>query len=164
MKKCLIALFLIVCMALLYVPALFADSSDVVIDETVIEPKDPILATVLAVGPGIFIHGWGQFYSENYRMGFAEFGSEAISLTLIGAGIYQYSIASKLTTIGGNQDTVQRGAQVAVVSGVGLFIVGYLVDIVLAGKAAEQYNTEHHLEFKVDQESYAPSLMYTYNF
>jgi hypothetical protein len=138
--------------------------SDVVIDETIIEPKDPILATVIAIGPGLLAHGFGNFYAEDYRMGLLLFGTEVVSLGIIGVGYVIYKGPSNFTSIGGNIDEAQRGGLVTLLCGIGLFALSWVADIVTAGRAAEQFNTENHLEFKMNQQSYAPSVMYTYNF
>jgi hypothetical protein len=165
MKKRVITLFLIFCIAIISVPTiLFADSSDVVIDETVLEPKDPILATVLALGPGILGHGWGHFYSEDYRMGFLLFGTEIISIGAMTMGIFQNTSPDAFTTYGGNMDESRRAGALTFGVGFALFIGSYLVDVLTAGRSCEQFNTEHGLEFKMQQESYIPSLMYTYKF
>ncbi len=169
MRKCNIFICLMLIMilgSLLFAPYLYAQgTTNVVIDETVIEPKDPIMATVIAIGPGLLVHGWGQFYSEDYKTGLLLFGTEFASLVTLGIGYIEYSSPSNLTTMGGNNNTVQRaGETVMIVAGV-LFVASWLSDISMAGGAARQYNIEHGLEFKMQQESYNNSTMFlTYNY
>jgi len=137
---------------------------DVIIDEAILEPKDPILGTVLAIGPGLLVHGWGHFYAEDYRMGLSLFAIEIASLAAIGWGAYQYYNADQWTSVGGNVDEVERGAQITMATGFLFFVLTYIADVALAGRAAEQYNKEHNLQFRVNQEAYIPSLMYSYTF
>lgn len=139
-------------------------SSDVVIDETILEPKDPILATVIAIGPGLLAHGFGSFYAEDYRMGLTLFGVEIVSLVVIGTGYAIYRSPENFTSIGGTYDTAQRGGYLTLLCGLGLFTASWVADIVLAGRAAEQFNIEHQLEFKLNQEANTPYLMYSYTF
>ncbi len=133
---------------------LFAQSgmSDVVIDETILEPKDPILGTVVAIGPGLLAHGWGQFYAENYKMGLALFGLELVSIITIGVGYVEFSNPNNLTDYAA-ANNVKRAGAITLAAGVLLFVATWVADIALAGNAAMQYNKEHNLEFKMQQES-----------
>ncbi len=156
MFKRAVCFSMILCIALVSVPTLmFAKSyaSDVVIDEVILEPKDPIVATVIAIGPGLLAHGWGQFYSENYRMGLTLLGLELASIVVMGYGAIQNTSPGMF--VGGGGDVADQrkmgGNKFAV--GVLLFAATWFADIVLAGRSAEAYNTEHNLEFKVQEES-----------
>lgn len=162
MMKRIIAIIILICFS----TAIFAQSSEVVIDETILEPKDPILATVIALGPGLLAHGFGQFYAENFRMGLLLFSLELVSLLTIGIGYLEYSNPSGFTIIGGNEGEVKHAGAIVMAIGVTGFIATWLADIALAGRSAEQYNIEHNLKFKLQQESnnLIPGLMYTYNF
>ena len=164
-----ISLFILVVFTFTLMPnIIFASgknfASDVVVDETIIEPKDPILCTVIAVGPGLLAHGFGNFYAEDYRMGLVLFGVEVISILTIGTGYIIYKAPGNFTSLGGDYGAAERGGMVTLATGIGLFLVSWLADIATAGRAAEQFNQEHHLEFKLQQESFAPTLNYTYNF
>ncbi len=163
-RKIICVLVLICFTGVLYAQS----SSDIVIDETVLEPKDPILGTVIAIGPGLLAHGFGQFYSENYKMGLALFTLELISIITIGIGYVEYATPANFNTIDNNQGDVKRAGMIALIGGVTLFAVTYLADIALAGDAAIQYNKEHNLEFKMQQESMGRgteyALLYKYNF
>jgi hypothetical protein len=167
MKNKVISFFLIIIFLFIILEPCFSQQSDVVIDEAILEPKDPILATVIAIGPGLLAHGFGHFYAEDYKMGLMLFGSEVVSLVVIGAGYVITVAPNNFTVIGGNEDTVKRGGLITLFSGVALFAAGWLVDITTAGRAADQYNIEHNLEFKVQQESnniLLPSLVYNFRF
>ncbi|MCX8093635.1 MAG: hypothetical protein N3E50_05660 [Candidatus Goldbacteria bacterium] len=161
MKK-IIAIIVLICFS----TTIFAQSAEVVIDETILEPKDPILATVIAIGPGLLAHGFGQFYAENFRLGLLLFSLELVSLLTIGVGYLEYSNPQNFTIIGGNQDEVRRAGAIVIAFGLTGFVATWLADIALAGRSAEQYNIEHNLKFKIQQESnnLIPGLMYSYNF
>ncbi len=162
MMKKIIAIIVLICFS----TVLFAQSSEVVIDEIILEPKDPILATVIALGPGLLAHGFGQFYAENFRMGLLLFSLELISLLTIGIGYLEYSNPANFTIVGGNEGEVKHAGAIVMAIGVTGFIATWFADIALAGRSAEQYNIEHNLKFKIQQESnnLVPGLMYTYNF
>jgi hypothetical protein len=162
--KKLICTLVLIC----FTGAIYAASNEVVIDETVLEPKDPILATVIAIGPGLLAHGFGHFMCEDYKMGLTLFSLELISLVAIGIGAAEYAAPAGFTTIGGNTDEVKRSGVINMTLGIGLFVTTWLVDIALAGSAADQYNKEHNLEFKMQQESMGLgseyALLYNINF
>lgn len=168
MKKKAITFIMLLILSFIILSPVFSQATDVVIDETILEPKDPILATVIAIGPGLLAHGFGHFYAEDYRMGLTLFGTEIISLIIIGVGYLITATPDNFTSIGGNTDTVKRGGLITLFSGVALFTIGWVADIAMAGRAAEQYNIEHNLEFKVQQESYfnnfQPVLVYNFKF
>ena len=166
MRKCGIKRIISLIVLIAFAGALIAQSSDIVIDEAILEPKDPLLGTIVAIGPGLLAHGFGHFYAEDYRMGLMLLGGEVISLFFMGVGWYQMSNANDLTDIGGNPDEVYRGGMLSMIGGLIGFAVTYLADVVMAGRAAEQYNIEHNLEFKIQQESgiYTPGIMLSYTF
>ncbi len=161
MKK-IIAIIVLICFS----TVIFAQSSEMIIDETILEPKDPILATVIAIGPGLLAHGFGQFYAENFRLGLLLFSLELVSLLTIGVGYLEYTNPQNFTIVGGNEGEVRHAGAVVIAIGVTGFVATWLADIALAGRSAEQYNTEHNLKFKIQQESdnLIPGLMYSYNF
>jgi hypothetical protein len=162
--KTLICALVLICFS----TALYAANSDIIIDETVLEPKDPILATVIAIGPGLLAHGFGHFMCEDYKMGLTLFSLELISLVAIGVGAAEYAAPAGFTSLNGNLPEVQRAGAISMTVGVSLFVITWLVDITLAGSAAEQYNKEHNLEFKMQQESMGLgseyALLYKVNF
>lgn len=161
MKKCVISLILLV----FFIGSTFAE--DAIIDEVILEPKDPILGTVIAIGPGLLAHGFGHFYAEDYERGLLLFGTEIASLLTFGAGYIQYRNAEDATIIGGdNSQETERGAVITMGVGVFFFLATWVADIATAGEACRQYNIEHGLEFKMQQESniMTPSLMFAYDF
>jgi len=163
MRRLTITVLILVCFSF----SLFAQRGDYVIDEVILEPKDPILATVIAIGPGFLAHGFGHFYSEDYRMGLLLFGTEIISLILVGVGYVEYSSPRNFTDVADNESEVKRAGMIAMISGIALFTAGWLVDITMAGRAAEQYNIENNLQFRMQQESngvLVPGVMLSLNF
>lgn len=151
-----VCFFLILCMALVSVPSLMfarAAMSDVVIDEVILEPKDPILATVVALGPGILAHGWGQFYSENYTMGLTLLGIEVASIVTICYGAIQNTSPEMFVGGGGSVEDQRKQGGNKFAVGLIFFVGTWIADVALAGRSAEAYNREHNLEFKVQQES-----------
>jgi hypothetical protein len=153
MKNRVITLFLIICIISVPVMALAESSSDVVIDETVLEPKDPILSTVIAIGPGLLVHGFGHLYCEDYKMGLLFTGLELLSIGAMCFGYVQNTTPELLHVYGGDIDEGRRAGALTFGTGFLLFVGTWLADILLAGKAAGQYNKEHNLEFKLQQES-----------
>lgn len=164
MKKRVIAAVLI--FSILLVPAMAYAAPEVVIDETILEPKDPILATVIAIGPGLFVHGFGHYFCEDYKMGLLLTGVELMSIGVMTFGIIQNTNPEMFLVYGASED--KNRATGAVVFGIGLmgFLGTWLADIIMAGDAAKQYNIEHGLEFRMQQESMGLGAQYalTYNF
>jgi hypothetical protein len=162
MKRGIISI--LIALSILCVPVLaMADraGSDVVIDETVLEPKDPILATVLSIGPGLLVHGWGHYYTEDYRMGLLLTGTELLSIGAMWFGAWENTSPDAFALYGSGG---RQGGAITFAFGFLLFMGSWFADIYQAGRSAEQYNTEHNLEFKVQEESllrgagYADSL------
>ncbi|MGD0566682.1 MAG: hypothetical protein ABSA34_05035 [Candidatus Goldiibacteriota bacterium] len=151
MKKGIISI--LIALSILFVPVLAmaerADS-DVIIDETVLEPKDPILATVLSIGPGLLVHGWGHYYTEDYRMGLLLTGTEMLSIGAMWFGAWENTSPDAFAIYGSGG---RQGGAITFAFGFLLFMGSWFADIYQAGRSAEQYNTEHNLEFKVQQES-----------
>src|SRR5258708_7689374 len=72
--------------------------------------KDPIMATVLAVVPGIALHGFGNYYAEDYS-----FGNRMLAMEIFGGGLtlWGYSLIhtpdSWQRYFGGDDNTTQAG-------------------------------------------------------
>jgi hypothetical protein len=167
MKKKAIVFLLII--TTVFIPVIsFAASPEVVIDETILEPKDPILATVVALGPGLFVHGFGHYFTEDYKMGLLLTGMEIISIGIMGFGIVENTQPDLFEVYGVNEDQARTTG--AWIFGIGLFtfLGTWLADIMMAGESAKQYNKEHNLEFKLQQESMGLgvnyAVLYKYNF
>jgi hypothetical protein len=124
-----------------------------VIDEVILEPKDPMVATIVAVGPGLLIHGWGQFYSENYNFGLSLLGLELLSVGAMTIGVVENTSPDMITIYGGDTQLARRAGAVCFGIGLVFFAATYFADVFTAGRTADQYNKEHNLEFKVQQES-----------
>lgn len=157
MLKRAVVFFLILCMAIVSAPSLMLarqGASDMVIDEVILEPKDPIIATVIALGPGLLGHGWGQFYAENYQMGLTLLGLEFASIVVMGVGFAQNTDPGLFVGGGGDLEDQRKQGGNKFAFGLILFVATWFADIVLAGRSAETYNREHNLEFKLGEESY----------
>lgn len=156
MIKRLITIMVLCCMmtATVAAPALAADGSTSVIDEVVLDPKDPVMGTILAIGPGLLVHGWGNIYAEDFTMGMTLLGVEVLSIGAMTLG-YIINTDPDLTEVyGGDSDDDRRHAgAITFAFGFVFFLASWMADIVQAGKKAEQYNKEHNLEFRMQQES-----------
>jgi hypothetical protein len=169
MGKRVISIFLACCIAFISVPAfLYAENASVVIDETVLEPKDPILATVVAIGPGLLVHGFGHYFTEDYKMGMYLTGLEILSIGMMAFGAAENTNVDMFRIFSGSRTASQTSGAWIFAAGFFTFAGTWLVDIFLAGDSAKQYNREHNLEFKLQQESRGLdtqfALLYKYNF
>ncbi|MCE5301237.1 MAG: hypothetical protein LLG37_10265 [Spirochaetia bacterium] len=157
MNRRIITVMVICCMTICTVsaPVLASEQNTGIIDEVVLEPKDPVMATVLAFGPGLAVHGWGNLYAEDFNMGLTLLGVEILSIGAMTLG-YIINTDPDLTEIygGNNDDDRRRGGAITFAFGFVFFLASWMADIVQAGKKAEQYNKEHNLEFRMQQESY----------
>ncbi len=162
MKKGIISILILLCFS----TAIFAQTYEI-IDDVILEPKDPIIATVAAIGPGLLAHGFGHFYAEDYKTGLMLFGLELLSLIPITIGWLQLSNPAGFDSISANEDEVRRGGAIAMSAGLLLFVGTWFADIMQAGNAAIQYNKRNNLEFRMQSEAGLypmPSLMLSYNF
>lgn len=162
MKKRIISVIIL----LSFTTAIFSQGYEI-IDDVVLEPKDPIIATVAAIGPGLLVHGFGHFYAEDYQTGIMLFGLELLSFIPITIGWLQISNPASFGAIAGNEDEVRRGGAIAMSAGLLLFIGTWFADIMQAGNAAIQYNKRNNLEFRMQTEAGlypVPTLALSYNF
>jgi hypothetical protein len=151
MKRAIISISIVLIILIAPVFAMASRyDSDEVIDETILEPKDPILATVLAVGPGLLIHGWGHFYTEDYKMGLMLTGTELLSIGAMWFGAWENTSPDAFAIYGSGG---RQGGALTFAFGFLLFMGSWFADIYQAGNSAHQYNVEHNLEFKVQEES-----------
>jgi hypothetical protein len=169
MGKRIITIFLVCCIVFISVPAfLFAESGSIIIDETVLEPKDPILATVVAIGPGLLVHGFGHYFTEDYKMGMLLTGMELLSIGLMTFGVKENTDPDMFLVFGANRAQARTSGAWVFGAGFFTFVGTWLADIFLAGDSAKQYNREHNLEFKMQQEALGQdtqlALLYKYNF
>ncbi len=110
--------------------------------------KDPLLATFFSVLPGIAVHGFGNLYAGDY-----EFGTRLLVGEIIGTGIaiWGYNMIHEPQNWGpyfGDQ-APQAGYWIKA-AGVGLIIITWIADVATAGEAAESYNKDHQIQFRLE--------------
>jgi len=113
-----------------------------------IQPKEPYMATVFSIMPGIIFHGSGNFYAEDYQ-----FGTEMLVMEIFGGGfaLWGYNVIHEPQHWGqyfGNE-TSQAGYWIKA-AGVGLLAISWVGDVATAPGAADSWNKEHQLEFQMD--------------
>ncbi|MGH7441611.1 MAG: hypothetical protein ACREKE_02940 [bacterium] len=113
-----------------------------------VEAKDPYMATIFSVLPGVLFHGMGNFYAGDY-----DFGTEMLVMEIIGGGIsvWGYNIIHQPQHWGAyfGTNTTQAGYWIKAF-GVGLLAVSWVGDIATAPGAAEDWNKDHQLELQMD--------------
>ena len=131
-----------------------------------IKGKDPMLATVLAVLPGVVIHGFGNFYAEDF-----DFGTKMLITEIVGIGIWAWgtNVVNQpdnwIPYFGGSHEhTIEQAGYWITAAGVGLFALSWLGDLATAHKAAASFNREHSLQFQLDARLGAPTLSLTAHF
>jgi hypothetical protein len=134
------------------------------VTEEEVKGKDPILATGLAVMPGVLVHGFGNYYAEDYR-----FGNRMLAMQIAGMGlaVWGYSLehapGNWQAYFGGDDNTQMVGYWVKA-GGVGLIVLSWLGDIATASDAALQYNHEHQINFQLESDLHGPRIMLSYKF
>lgn len=152
MKKllCLFALLTLVVprLALAKVEETAMKAPDQDLGETQAEPKDPNRATLYAVMPGIILHGWGNFYAGEPQYGTKLLVMEilGISLSLWGHNIIHQP--NNWTPYFGGMS--QQAGYWIKAGGVGLVGLSWIADVATAAEAAENWNKDHQLEFRMD--------------
>jgi hypothetical protein len=120
------------------------------ISEDEAKGKDPIMATVFAVAPGIVIHGFGNYYAEDY-----DFGNRMLAMQIFGSGlaVWGYSLMHNPNSweryFGGADNTQQAGYWVKA-AGVGFMVLSWIGDIATASEAAQQFNRDHQINFRLE--------------
>lgn len=134
------------------------------ITEEEVKGKDPILATGLAVLPGLLIHGFGNYYAEDYG-----FGNRMLVMEISGLGLslWGYGLVHNPEAwqkfFGGADNTEMVGYWVKA-GGVGFLVLSWLGDLATASDAAIQYNHEHQINFQLDTFRDGPRMMMSYRF
>jgi len=113
-----------------------------------ISSKEPYVATIFSILPGIVFHGSGNFYG-----GDTQFGTEMLVMEIIGGGlsIWAYNVIHSPQNWGpyfGNEQP-QAGYWL-MAGGVGLLTISWVGDVATAPGAAENWNKDHQLEFQMD--------------
>jgi hypothetical protein len=151
LKKLLIPAFvaaLALAGSLTAAPAPKYGSSNQSIGDEELEAKDPLMATVFSIIPGIVFHGSGNFYA-----GDTAFGSKMLVMELFGVGLALWG--HNLIHQPGNWepyfggDSQQAGYWIKA-AGVGLVVLSWIGDVATAPGAAEQWNSDHQIQLQMD--------------
>jgi hypothetical protein len=134
------------------------------ISEDEAQGKDPILATVFSILPGVLLHGMGNYYAENF-----EWGNRMLVMELFGAGIGIWGYAMRNNPdgwqryFGGNDNTIQAGYWVEA-AGMGFIVLSWVGDVATASDSAVQYNRDHQLNFQFETMLDRPGVRLTCKF
>jgi hypothetical protein len=127
--------------------------------------KDPNKAFLLALFPGILIHGYGHFYADDNLMGNVLLTGEVVSVISVGLGAL---IRSDTTTFSGgllgdrnNAGTVGSNL---IWGGIIAFTGLWIVDMAHAPSAAKDYDDEHNLKPIAYLDQNRPMLALSYRF
>jgi len=123
-------------------------SSERNIGDEEMQPKEPYLATMYSVLPGVLIHGTGNFYAGDYQ-----FGTKMLVMEILGGAmsLWGYNLIHQPGNWGpyfGNEEP-QAGYWIKA-AGVGLLAVSWVGDVATAADAADTWNKDHQLEFQMD--------------
>jgi hypothetical protein len=128
--------------------------------------KEPTRALMLAVFPGLLIHGYGHLYAKDKLTGTALLGGEILSLTAIGMGALMKSDPEQYSggIFGTSNDVVERtGRRMMIYGGIG-FAVTWFADILHAPTAAKDYNDRWNLSPVASIEDGTPTLAFAVRF
>ncbi len=113
-----------------------------------VEAKDPMIATVFSVLPGIVLHGFGNFYGGDYN-----FGSRLLVMEIlgIGLGLWGHNIIHQQENWGAyfGDQTPQAGYWIKA-TGLGMVTLSWVADVATAHEAADQFNKDHQVQFQID--------------
>ncbi len=89
-----------------------------------------------AIFPGLVLHGAGHFYAKDQNTGLSLMSAEIVSLIIMGLSVQQFFAPA--------EPGYDYGVTKAVfISGVTIFSLSWLWDIIFAPQAVEKYNSEH---------------------
>ena len=118
------------------------------IGEEEAEGKDPILATVFAVLPGVIFHGFGNYYAGDY-----ENGTRILTMEIFGAclAVWGHNVIHYPENWGAyfGNETPQAGYWIKA-GGVGLLAASWVWDVSSAGEAAQSFNKDHQIQFQLE--------------
>jgi len=112
------------------------------------EGKDPLLATVLSVLPGVVFHGFGNYYAGDYS-----FGTRMLTMEILGVGLalWGHNVIHAPENwgpyFGGSTDMAGFWIKAA---GVGLIAISWVGDVATAADAAESFNKDHQIQFQLE--------------
>lgn len=150
MKKLLTLLFVLGLALPLALPAASMSSnraSQNIGDEEV-EPKDPMMATVFSILPGLVFHGSGNLYAGDY-----ENGTRMLVMEIFGGGLalWGHNIIHQRENWGPYfGDSTDSAGYWIKAAGVGLICVSWIWDVATAPEAAENWNRDNQLQFQLD--------------
>jgi len=123
-----------------------AQSQNIGQDET--EAKDPLLATVFSVLPGVVFHGFGNFYAGDY-----DDGTRMLTMEILGGGlaIWAHNIIHNPENWGAyfGGDTDSAGYWIKA-GGLGMVAISWVWDVATAGQAAQSFNKDHEVNFQLE--------------
>lgn len=137
-----------------------AQSQNIGDDET--DSKDPLLATLFSVLPGIVFHGFGNFYAGDY-----ENGTRMLTMEILGGGlaIWGHNVIHNQSnwSVYFGENTPSAGYWIKA-GGVGLMVISFIWDVSTAGDAAQSYNKDHQINFQMESREDGLQLALTSRF
>ena len=127
--------------------------------------KDPNKAFLLALFPGLLIHGYGHFYADDNLMGNVLLTGEVVSVLSVGLGVLVKSDTKTFSGgILGDRNNANNVGTNLIWGGIIAFAGFWIVDMAHAPVAAKDYNDEHGLKpiTYIDQDR--PTLALAYRF
>lgn len=113
-----------------------------------VEPKDPLMATVFSILPGMVFHGSGNLYAGDY-----ENGTRMLVMEIFGGGIalWGHNIIHQPENWGPYfGDNVDQAGFWIKAAGVGLVCVSWVWDVATAPGAADEWNKDNQIRFQMD--------------
>lgn len=150
MKKILVLLLAIglLCPAFLPAASSGAGSGSQTIGDEEVEPKDPMMATVFSILPGLVFHGSGNMYAGNYQE-----GTRMLVMEIFGAGLalWGHNVIHTPENWGPYfGDQVPQAGYWIKAAGVGLVAVSWIWDVATAPESADQWNKDNQLQLQMD--------------
>jgi hypothetical protein len=112
------------------------------------EPKDPMMATVFSILPGLVFHGSGNMYAGNFQD-----GTRMLVMEIFGAGLslWGHNIIHQPENWGPYfGDNVSQAGYWIKAAGVGLVTVSWVWDVATAPDAAMEWNKDNQLQLQMD--------------
>jgi hypothetical protein len=127
--------------------------------------KDPNKAFLLALFPGILIHGYGHFYADDNLTGNVLLTGEVVSVASVGFGALILSDTNTFSggILGSTSNANSIGTNL-IWGGVIAFTALWIVDMAHAPIAAQDYDDEHDLKPIAYMDQDHPTLALAYRF
>ena len=113
----------------------YINNEEVEVD-TLVTPVSEDKAFWNSVFPGLVIHGSGHFYAKNQNVGMSLMSAEIVSLIIMAV-----SINEVLTPV--EQDQSNNVSKFVFFTGLTMFTVSWVWDMVFSKTAAAEYNSNH---------------------